>query len=212
MPAGWARQAEPVLDAVGLDDFREQIHNWFAPFRSGEALPLSVAGSHVIKGFIWFCAVAQDDDLKECCLWLLDAKWRQKRNTEKVMVALGQFGISKEELLARSLIKPPPPAPGPRLIEKMKSAVSLRPENHIQIDPDGELIVIQGQLHFYRLFRSTGRMERVSDNAELELNWPAIPDSLRLFLRRECDSLQQLDFRAHMLMHDSLYGQYFVAK
>jgi hypothetical protein len=212
MPVGWARQAEPLLAAVGPDDFREQIHIWFAPFRSGEALPLTVAGSHVIKGFIWFCSAAKDDDLKECCLWLLDAKWRQKRNTEKVMVALGQFGISKEELLARSLIKPPPPAPGPRLIEKMQKAVCLRPENHIQMDPDGELIVIQGQVHFYRLFRSTGRMERVSDNAKLELNWPAIPDSLRLFLRRECDSPQQLDFRAHMLMHDSLFGRYFVAR
>jgi hypothetical protein len=29
---------------------------------------------------------------------------------------------------------------------------------------------------------------------------------------RECDSVRQLDFRAHMLMHDSLYGKYFVAK
>jgi hypothetical protein len=128
------------------------------------------------------------------------------------MVALGQFGIGKEELRARNLIKAPPPAPGPRLIEKMRKAVLLQSENHIQMDPDGELIVIQGQLHFYRLFRSTGRMERVSDNAELELNWPAIPDSIRLFLHRECDSLQQVDFRAHMLMHDSLYGKYLVAK
>jgi hypothetical protein len=166
----------------------------------------------VIKGLIWFCAVAKDDELTECCLWLLDAKWKQKRNTEKVMVALGQFGISKEELRARNLIKAPPPAPGPRLIEKMAKAMCLRSENHIQMDPGGELIVVQGQLHFYRLFRSTGRMERVSDNAELELNWPAIPDSIRLFLRRECDSLQQVDFRVHMLMHDSLYGKYLVAK
>jgi hypothetical protein len=212
MPGGWAREAEPLLAAVGLDDFQEQIQIWFAPFRSGEPLPLSVAGSHVIKGLVWFCAVAKDEELKECCLWLLDAKWKQKRNTEKVMVALGQFGISKEELRARNLIKPPPPDPGPRLIAKMREAVLLLSENHIQMDPDGELIVIQGQLHFYRLFRSTGRMERVSDNAELELNWPAIPDSIRLFLHRECDSLQQADFRAHMLMHDSLYGKYFVAK
>jgi hypothetical protein len=212
MPGGWAREAEPLLAAVGLDDFHEQIHIWFGPFRSGEALPLSVAGSHVIKGLIWLCAVAKDDELKECCWWLLDAKWKQKRNTEKVMVALEQFGISKEELRARNLIKPEPPAPGPRLIEKMAKAMCLRSENHIQMDSDGELIVIQGQLHFYRLFRSTGRMERVSDNAELELNWPAIPDSIRLFLHRECDSLRQVDFRAHMLMHDSLYGKYFVAK
>jgi len=212
MSAGWACEAEPLLAAVGPDDFREQLHVWFAPFRSGEALPLSVAGSHVIKGLIWFCAVAKDDELKEHCLWLLDAKWKQKRNTEKVMVALGQFGISKEELRARNLIKATPADPGPRLIERMREAVLLRSENHIQMDPDGELIVILGQLHFYRMFRSTGRMERVSDNVELELNWPAIPDSIRLFLRRECDSLQQVDFRTHMLMHDSLYGKYFVAK
>jgi len=33
------------------------------------------------------------------------------------------------------------------------------------MDPDGELIVIQGQLHFYRVFRSPGRMEQISDNA-----------------------------------------------
>ena len=91
----------------------------------------------------------------------------------------------------------------------MRQAQSLLPANHIQMDPDGELIVVQGQLHFYRLFRSTGKMERVSDNAVLELNWPAVPDSLRLFLHRECDSPHQLDFRAHMLMHDSVFGRYF---
>ena len=64
MPAGWARQAETLLDAVGLDDFREHIELWFAPFRSGEPLPLSVAGSHVLKGLIWYCAVAHDVALK----------------------------------------------------------------------------------------------------------------------------------------------------
>jgi hypothetical protein len=211
MPAGWAREAEPLISAVGMDDFREQLRIWFAPFRSGEALPLSVAGSHVLKGLIWFCAVARNEDLKECSLWLLDVKWKQKRNIEKVMVALGEFGISKEELRARNLIKPLPPSPTPRLIEKMREAVCLVPGNHIQMDPDGELMFVQGQLHFYRLFRSTCRIERVSDNAVLELNWPAVPDQLRLLLHRECDSPQQLDFRAHMLMYDSLFGQYFIA-
>jgi len=37
MPAGWAREAEPLLAAVGIEDFREQIHVWFAPFRSGQS-------------------------------------------------------------------------------------------------------------------------------------------------------------------------------
>jgi hypothetical protein len=212
MPAGWAREAEPLLAAVGLDDFREQMHLWFAPFRSGQPLPLSVPGSHVVKGLIWFCAVAKDDDLKETCLWLLEAQWKHKRNTEKALVALAQFGITKEELQARNLIKPPLPGPTPRLLEKLKNAVFLRPENHIHMDPDGELIVIQGQLHFYRLFRSTGRIERVSDNTELTLNWSIIPDSIRIFLHPDCDSPQQLHHRAHMLVNDSIYAKYFAAK
>jgi hypothetical protein len=165
-----------------------------------------------VKGLIWFCAVAKDDDLKETCLWLLEAQWKHKRNTEKALVALAQFGITKEELQARNLIKPPLPGPTPRLLEKLKNAVFLRPENHIHMDPDGELIVIQGQLHFYRLFRSTGRIERVSDNTELTLNWSIIPDSIRIFLHPDCDSPQQLHHRAHMLVNDSIYAKYFAAK
>ena len=209
MPAGWARDAEPLLAAVGLEDFREHVHVWFAPFRSGEALPLSVPGSHVLKCLIWFCAISGDDGLKDCALWLLNVKWKQKRNSEKSMIALGVFGISKEDLRARSLIPAEPPAPGPRLIEKIRQAVCPQPGNHIQIDPDGDLIVVQGQLHFYRLFRSTRRIERVTDGAVLDLDWPAISDQWRMFLHRECDSDRQLNHRAHMLMNDALFGRFF---
>jgi hypothetical protein len=62
------------------------------------------------------------------------------------------------------------------------------------------------------LFRSTGRIERVSDNARLELNWPSVPDSLRFFLHRECDSPEQIEYRALMLAHDSIYLRYFLPK
>jgi hypothetical protein len=210
MPAGWARDAEPLLAAVGLNDFREQIYLWFAPFCSGEKLPLSVAGSHVLKCLIWYCAVARDEDLKECCLWLLHVQWKQKRNTEKAMVALGEFGITKEDLRAQNLI--PPPTPAPRLMEKMQQFVCLIPAAHIEIDPDGELMVIQGQLHFYRLFRSTGRIERVTDNAVLRPNWPAIPDQFRSLLHRECDSAQQVSLRAWMLANDGIFGRYFAVE
>lgn len=109
MPAGWARAAAPLLAAVGLDDFLASIRLWFAPFRSGEPLPLTVAGSHVLKCLIWYCAVASDEESKECALWLLEAKWKQKPNTEKSLAALAEFGITKEELRARKLIKPPAP-------------------------------------------------------------------------------------------------------
>jgi hypothetical protein len=211
MPAGWARDAEPLLNAVGRDDFRQQIYTWFTPFRSGEPLPLSVAGSHVIKGLIWFCSVAKDDALKECCLWLLDAKWKQKRNTEKVMTALEVFGISKEELIERKLIKPPQSS-APGWLVKMQQARVMTSAGRVLADADGDLLLVQGESHFYRLYNSTGRIERATDNAVLELNWPAIPDSMRFFLHRVCDSPHQLALRAHLLEHDSIYGKYFVCK
>ena len=70
--------------------------------------------------------------------------------------------------------------------------------------------MIQGQLHFYRLIRSTRPIERVSDNSQLELNWPSVPDSLRLFLQRECDSPEQIQYRTLMLAHDSIYLRYLL--
>jgi hypothetical protein len=212
MPAGWARDAAPLLAAVGLEDFRDSIRLWFAPFRSGEPLPLSVAGSHVLKCLIWYCKVAGDDELKNCALWLLDVKWKQKRNTEKSIVALAEFGVTKDELRALNLIKPPAPDPLPRWIEKMSRAVCRAPENHIVKDPESDLVIVQGQLHFYRLSQTTGRIERVSDNAEMAVNWSAIPDEFRLILRRECDTPNQFGLRARLLMNDAVFGRFFVVK
>lgn len=209
MPAGWAKDAAELIAAVGVDDFVEQLSLWFAPFRSGQPLPLSVAGSHVLKGLIWFASVSQDERAKEVALSLLDVKWKQKKNISKSMIALGVFGISKEELLARKLIKELAPAPN-RIIQRVLEVMSYPQMNtNIVTDPDEDLTIVQGQLHFYRIFRQSGRIERVTDNVVLELNWPAIPDQLRLHLTRECDTGEQLQLRAVMLMYDSINADYF---
>ena len=81
--------------ASGFEDFKEQFALWWAPFRSGQPLPLSVAGSHVLKGLLWYAALTRDEEVKEIALWLLDVKWKQKRNVEKSMVALEVFGITR---------------------------------------------------------------------------------------------------------------------
>jgi hypothetical protein len=211
MPAGWAKKADSLLNGVGLDDFREQMYIWFTPFRSGQPVPLTVAGSHVIKGLIWYSSISQEEELKQICLLLLGAKWKQKKNVEKVLTGLAQFGVTRRELEARQLLAPPKSDTAARLIEKLKSTSLRLPSNHIQMDPGGEIIIVQGQMHFYRLFRSSGRIERATDNAELTLNWPAVPDSLRLYFHRECDSPEQLSLRTHLLIYDAVYSGYFVA-
>ena len=211
MPASWAKKAEALLDGVGRDDFREQIQVWFTPFRCGHPVPLTVAGSHVIKGLIWYSSISQEEVLKQTCLWLLAAKWKQKKNVEKVLTALAQFGVTRGELEARQLLPPPKSDTAARLMEKLKSISLSLPSDHIQMDPEGEMIIVQGQMHFYRLFRSSGRIERATDGAELTLNWPAVPDSFRLYLHRECDSPDQLSLRSHLLVYDAVYSEYFVA-
>jgi hypothetical protein len=142
---------------------------------------------------------------------LLDVKWKQKRNTAKSMIALEVFGISKEELLTRSLIKPESRSSGPSLLEKLLKAQFVHTAGRIAPDPEGDETIIQGELHFYRVNRSTRRIQRASDNAVLELDWPSVPDSMRMSLNRECDSEEQLMLRAHLLLHDSYFGRFFVA-
>jgi hypothetical protein len=212
MPPSWAKEAEARLAAVGEKEFGDNLAIWFAPFRSGEPLPLSVAGSHILKGLVWYAALTRDESVKEIALWLLDVKWKQKRNSDKSMVALQVLGISKDELSAGKLLterKSPPSRVLERVLEILKQPMA---STNIVAEPDGDLIVVQGQLHFYRIYRSTCRIERVTDNKELELNWPAIPDSFRLTLHRECDSAEQLYLRATMLMYDSINGEYFRVK
>jgi hypothetical protein len=194
---------------VGLADFQERIEGWFAPFRSGRPLPLSVAGSHVLKGLIWYCAVASDERLKGCALWLLDVQWRQKRNKDKSMVALTELGISREELQARNLIKERVPDPMPPYLEKLRKSLCTIPENRIVNDAENDLLLIQGQMHFYRVYRSTGRIERASDNAVLELNWHSLPDQFRVLIERESSFEYQVRMRAFLLMHDGVFARYF---
>ena len=125
------------------------------------------------------------------------------------MVALAVFGISKEELRARQLIKPDAPSSVPRFMERLLSTRILNTADRMVADEDGDLVVVQGELHFYRVFRSTGRIERATDNAVMELNWAEVPDRLRLVLHRECDSPEQARLRASLLLQDSVFGRYF---
>ena len=209
MPKGWARDAEPLLAAVGRNDFQEKLAAWFAPFRSGQPLPLSVPGSHVVKGLIWYCAVLNDSEVREVALWLLDAKWRQKRNTEKSLVALTELGVAREELLSRSLIKAHIPDSMPRYLERLKESLATISFNRMADIPAEDLLIVQGQLHFYRVSRSTGRIERASDKAVLELDWHSLPDQFRLMVNRDCDSPREVQLRAFLLMNDAVFGQYF---
>jgi hypothetical protein len=85
---GWLKEGQRRLDQVGAEDFRDRFCAWLAPFRSAEPQPLSVAGSHILRGILWYAALTKDSGLAAVSLILLDATWKAKRNVDKVMVAL----------------------------------------------------------------------------------------------------------------------------
>lgn len=209
MPSGWAREAEPRLSAVGVDDFRRHLATWFLPFRSATPLPLSVAGSHVLKGLIWYAALTRDEEVRQIALWLLDVKWKQKRNVEKSMLALEALGLSRDDLIARGVVAPLRPAtdPLPRILAALLQVESGYVAGRMADTED--MILVQGELHYYRLFRSSGRIERATDDRRIELDWHALPDHLRAGVGPDADPEQQLRHQAFMLAHDSLYLPYF---
>ncbi|MBV9152219.1 MAG: hypothetical protein JO204_10645 [Alphaproteobacteria bacterium] len=85
---GWITEAEKRLAQVGHQNFLDCLNAWLAPFQSAHPQALSVAGSHVLRGLLWYAALTQDPGLGAVVLTLLDAKWKAKRNVDKVMVAL----------------------------------------------------------------------------------------------------------------------------
>jgi hypothetical protein len=85
---GWLKEGQKRLDQVGAEDFRNRLCAWLAPFRSTEPQPLSVAGSHILRGILWYVALTKDADLAAVSLLLLDNTWKAKRTVDKVMVAL----------------------------------------------------------------------------------------------------------------------------
>jgi hypothetical protein len=89
-PKAWTKEAQSRLAAVGAEDFRAMMTHWFAGFRAREPVQLSVVGSHVLKGLLWYAALARDPAVTEAALPLIDAPWKQKRNLDKVMVALAR--------------------------------------------------------------------------------------------------------------------------
>jgi hypothetical protein len=85
---GWITEDEKHLTQMTHQDFINRLSVWLAPLRSGEPQPLSVAGSHVLRGLLWYAALTKDPSLGSVALTLLEAHWKAKRNVDKVMVAL----------------------------------------------------------------------------------------------------------------------------
>jgi hypothetical protein len=98
------------------------------------------------------------------------------------------------------------------MMKEVSEAMKFWTSTEVVVDHDEGLMIVQGEQHFYRLFLSSGKIERVTDNAELELDWEQIPDNLRVMFQSEPDLPSQCNLLAGFLRRDSVYGRYFRVK
>jgi hypothetical protein len=95
------------------------------------------------------------------------------------------------------------------LMQKIAKDMKFWMNTGVEVDHHDKVMIVHGEKHFYRLFLANGKIERVTDNVELELNWEKIPDSLRMTFNRDDRSPQQLNLLAGYLQRDSVFGKYF---
>ena len=57
--ASWVKEAGKRLAAVGEPDFCDRFAAWLAPLGEAAPQPLSVAGSHVLRGLMWYAALSR---------------------------------------------------------------------------------------------------------------------------------------------------------
>jgi hypothetical protein len=98
----------------------------------------------------------------------------------------------------------------PNYMQRLGKSLALTTADRMAASAEGDLLIVQGQLHFYRISRETGRIERASDNSVLELDWHSLPDQFRLMINRECDSPHQVQMRAFLLTNDGVFAKYFM--
>jgi hypothetical protein len=98
------------------------------------------------------------------------------------------------------------------MMKQVSDTMKFWTSTDVVVDHDEDLMIVQGEQHFYRLFLATGKIERVTDNVELELNWEKIPDHVRLMIDAATDVRQRCQSLAGFLMRDSVYANYFRVK
>ena len=116
-PRGWEKAAKTALAAVPAVEFRERIRRWFAPFREGERLHLTVSGRDVARNLMWHALVAMDAEVDEAVAWFAEAQWRNKRDRSCAQTLLSAWAfvlIERSDSLAH------------RALETLQARVTLR--------------------------------------------------------------------------------------
>lgn len=91
IPKKWEKEARVCLKEVGAESFRRQMVKWFAPFREGRPVRLSVPGRDLLRCLLWYATLADDSSIDEAVASLAQANWKSKKDVGRLPVVLGPF-------------------------------------------------------------------------------------------------------------------------
>jgi hypothetical protein len=90
-PKKWLKPAAAALSAVGRDRFCKKMRDWFAPFRSSEALRLTITGRDILRNLMFYALLAEDPGVDEAVSWFALARWKTKKDQACVAKILPTF-------------------------------------------------------------------------------------------------------------------------
>ena len=90
-PGKWKKPAAKALQAVGAAGFRERIRAWFGPFKSAEALRITVIGRDVLRNLMWYALPAADAQVDEAISWFASSRWKTKDDKGRIAKLLPSF-------------------------------------------------------------------------------------------------------------------------
>ena len=208
-PAKWTKAAEAALQAVGPDDFKNQVRRWLAPMADGKPLRLTTPGRDVLRCLIWDCGLCPPDpQLNDALAWIGKATWKNKESRDRLLKIAGPLNQALSASHPEGVMTVDKPAPqAPDLQAAMNKALSraLQSMPHgdrIEIHPDH--IAVRGELDHYRIdmdgviTRRSGRHVRV--------NMDALPTYITQMLQPAIDAmdLQQGMFQPNRMRLFSL--------
>jgi len=98
-PMKWLKAGAGLFPKVGAAAFRLRFLEWFAPFRKGEALRLTITGRNILRTLMWYALIAQDPMVDDALLGFARVKWKNKETSKRAAQAEMAFAyvISERE-------------------------------------------------------------------------------------------------------------------
>jgi hypothetical protein len=79
----WLKPAEKLLSQIDAKEFQTRICAWFAPFKAGSDLKITITGRDILGALFWYSQLAKDAKVDEAVRWFARAKWKTKTHRQR---------------------------------------------------------------------------------------------------------------------------------